>query len=698
MTRRGVRETDTAIRARDPRAMRRRRPVVVGVVVVLLSSATASAGPRLNTGPLAWRDVPTMVGPWQHYNGDANTLFVPDGTVLIKGDHYQTRWCTPYWGSRIQSATVRRVRYNGAAALTMRIQDSAGQDLFDVPADAWAMADDVVYDHTVVLPTMGDCVYGGVYQRETQILNQGNLLLRNELRDVVLEDLQGPAVSQTSAVRWATGNTVRAVFSTADNGLMRGGTGAFVEGGGSHDLGDMGNGMVEVHVPLADLADGDNKRLCSYRDAPQWGRATQCTTFGVDRVPPTAPVITMSPDVGSGWTNKDVTVTFSGATNAGSGIVGYQRSENGLAWIGTPSEFTLTKNLATTFRARAIDALGRAGDVSTARTIRIDKTPPTAAIEVTGTPAPGVVSVSIGRTGDDLSGLQKFEIRLHTASGPVVATSRDELRNIGQRGTAAFDAGNARLVLVAYDKAGNIATARTADPVNLSAPQAAPALVLNGGTSRASVAPRRPFVTTKLRVLKQRTTRRVHGRIVPVVRRYHNGRVVLDGTLRQPDGMVIPRQGIELRDSAGRYIQGRRTNVRGAFRFVVKAGIGNGWTVNLVGQPQPRQVVAWMEVKPRLNVAMRMTSKKGVNRLVVTGRLVPHVGSYGKAVQLQWADEKSRWRPAINTRVGKNGRVRLVYQFRKPGGYAIKFRLAAPADRGWPYMAAISKVHRLRVR
>lgn len=671
-----------------------RRGALTGVVTLLCASP-AVAGPTANIGPRAWDGPSSTAGPWTHYNGDPDTLFASNGTPLQAGHHHQTRWCTPYQGTRIVGVTVRRIRHNGIAAMNMRIQDSAGQDLHTRPVDG--MADDVIYDDAHALPSKGACVYGGVYQRATQTLTQGNLLLRNELRDVELEDLQGPAVGQPSANRWVTGDHVQAWWSTADNPLFRGGVGAYVEGGGSVALGDTGDGAVTALVPVNDLPDGDGKRLCAFRDAPHWGRATECTTFGVDRVPASAPTISLSPDTGGGWTSQNVTVTIGGATNPGSGIARYQRNENDAGWVDTPTTLTLTGSTQVSYQARAVDGVDRAGHTSAVTTVRIDKDPPVAEIRLVAAPAPGVVSVSKGRTGDALSGLKRFEVRLHSASGPVVATTDEELLNIGAPGGPAYRAGTARLVMVAVDNAGNTSTART-QPVDLGVPLASASSAPTGLGGSGSRRVTRPFQTTGLTAVKQRTTRRVDGRIVPVVRRYYNGRVVLTGTLRTPDGAVMRDEGIELRDSTGRHVQGRRTNAKGVFRFVVGAGIGHRWTVNLVGQPHVRQAVAWMEVRPRVNVTMRMTSRNGTNRLVVRGRLTPNVGSYGKSVQLQWADEKGRWRPALNTRVGKNGQIGLTYQFRKPGGYAIRFRILAPADNGWPYMAGVSRVHRLQVR
>ena len=668
--------------------------VVSSIAVVFAGSATA--GPQVTLGAQQWDGLNSAAGPFSYYNGNTNQLRVPNGVTLTTGDHIQTRWCTPHAGTRITAATVRRVRFNGLAAMNMRLQDSAGTDLFT--RDVGGMSDDGVYDDGAAFQAPGPCVYGGVYQRATQAMAHGDLLIHNELVSVQLEDLQGPAVSGATAPTWVTGDTASIEWDSSDNTLFRGSTGARVEGGGTIDAGDQANGHHRLAVPVGALPDGTGRRICAYRAAPGWATAEQCTAFNLDRNPPTVPTITLTPDAGGGWTNHDVHVVIGGSSDTGSGVAGYERSENGGAWVPSPATFSVTADAEITYRVRAVDGVGRVSAESPAKTVRVDKTPPVAKIEVEQTGAPGVVRVSKATTRDALSGLKRFEVRLHNAQGTVVADDDAELSNVGAPGTPAYRAGKAKLVLVVYDAAGNTATAATRE-LDFGSPSGGDAgnrtspgvVVVDGGAQRI-------FHTTDLRIPKQRGVRQVDERVVPVVRRDYNGQVVLTGTLRHPDGTPMPVEGLELRDSVGRYVQGRRTDGAGRFRFAVKAGIGNRWTVNLVGQPGARQAVAWFEVKPRVNVRMRMVSLRGRNHLVVTGRLVPAVGSYGKGIQLQWADEAGRWRPAVNARIGEDGAIRLVYGFRKPGGYAIKFRVTAPADNGWPFLAGTSSVFRLVVR
>ena len=217
----------------------------------------------------------------------------------------------------------------------------------------------------------------------------------------------------------------------------------------------------------------------------------------------------------------------------------------------------------------------------------------------------------------------------------------------------------------------------------------------------ANALPPTPIVHNQITQLSadgQVSTRLVGGRILPVVRGIYNRPFVLRGQLQRPDGTALVGAGLELRDSSGRYITGGRTDSLGAFAIPARATIGGVWTVNQVGQSD-RMSAALLEVTPIVGVTMKMTRGTGGSRkLVVTGRLTPQAGAYNKALQLQWRDPANgRWRPAVNGRVAKNGRFRIVYQFRRPGGYRVTFRVAVPTDNGWPYLATNSRGVTLRV-
>lgn len=206
-----------------------------------------------------------------------------------------------------------------------------------------------------------------------------------------------------------------------------------------------------------------------------------------------------------------------------------------------------------------------------------------------------------------------------------------------------------------------------------------------------------PFHVTEIRSDVQYATRLVNGVVLPVIRGNYNRTFVLRGHLQRADGLPLTFVGLELRDSAGRYVTGTRTDAAGNFSVPARATIGGLWTVNQLGQTS-RTAVALLEVRPLVQIRMSMKRVNGARRLVAAGRLIPQAGAYNKALQLQWRDPKTKaWRPAVNGRIAKNGRFRLVYQFRRPGGYRVAFRLVVPQDNGWPYLAATSRTVTVRV-
>src|SRR5262249_54482066 len=184
--------------------------------------------------------------------------------------------------------------------------------------------------------------------------------------------------------------------------------------------------------------------------------------FRLDRTPPAAPAIALSPDAAGGWSNTPVTVT-TGVTPDGTGS-GWSRNQfsfNGGMWLDFPSVFVRSTEGTTTLAARTVDAAGGTSAPSAERLLGGDRTPPLAQLAVAASPAPGMVTLSWGETGDALSGLRSWSVRLGGPDGPLVADTAAGLASVGQTAPAA-NAGTVRFTLVATDNAGNAATATTA--------------------------------------------------------------------------------------------------------------------------------------------------------------------------------------------------------------------------------------------
>lgn len=429
-----------------------------------------------------------------------------------------------------------------------------------------------------------------------------------------------------------------------------------------------------------------------------------------------------SPEAGdrSAWTSTPTGVpgayrlTLPTLTDAASGLVKVEvlvnanaaggQAEAGFSLAGSVNDPTGTvavtvdaAGLTAGIHATRVRATDRAGNVfiTSGPVISLDKSVPTVTpVVISGT---GVVAFTLFDAGGFGACPVKIELNgpatnaawqtmFEQAAGTLPPNFSYQLPMSGLAN------GDYQVRTGVCDAAGNTATQVTTfswtggpNPTVLGAPGSGSSTVVN-------------YQVTQLTADGQTTIRMVGGRILPVIRGIYNRRFVLRGHLQNPDGTALSGVGIELRDSAGRYITGARTDAAGNFTIPARATIGGVWTVNRVGQTE-RTGAAWLEVTPIVQATIKVTrGVKGGRRLIVTGRLIPQAGAYNKAIQLQWKDPATgKWRPAVNGRVAKNGRFRIVYQFRRPGGYKVSFRVAVPTDIGWPYLATNSRVVRIKV-
>ena len=698
----------------------------LGAIVALSVPASASTAPTIEVAA-GWNQPvgATAGGYWT----------TTDGGTTIQGKanadypalaNLQTGYCDPYGaGTQIVGASLTRVRWHANAndmSAYMRFLTPAGVDL-GVAGGLTSLLSTRRYLYNYApeginlqLPTAnvtsdrytfpgGQCVHAGVLFNGAGSDGVTDTpgwtpLVTSRLDTVTIEDLQGPSVTgPTSWATWITGDQAPIEWDQSDNGFNRGTTGASVVGGGTADLGDAANGHLGQWVGVGGLADGQHD-ICAYRTAGTgYAAASACTVFKLDRTDPSAPAITLTPDTAGGWTNQDVTIqTQATGDGTGSGWDRNQFSIDGAPFADGPSSFTRTAEGAVTLTARAVDKAGRVSGPSASRVARIDHTPPQAAASpgwiAAPTANPRIVTVSLPTLTDGVSGLATVDVLVNAdpnggqadaafgLAGSVANPTGDVAVTLDLAG---LDAGIHATRIVATDRAGN---RLVAPGPAVSVPVGATITVTGGGALHV----------TELRSDVQIANRLVGGRIVPVVRGNYNRRFVLRGHLQQADGAAEAGAGVELRDSFGRYVTGARTDATGNFAIPARATVGGVWTLNRVGQTD-RIPAAVLEVRPLVQVRMAMARGGGVRRLVVTGRLIPQAGAAGKAVQLQWLDDRARaWRPAANGRVGQHGRFRLTYRFRRPGGYTVAFRLTVPRDNGWPYLATTSRVVKVRVR
>lgn len=691
-----------------------RRILVAAALTFVTVPSAAVAGPAF-TEAASWNQpVATTPGGWWLPEDGGNTIRGKANADYPLGAYLQTGYCNPFGpNTQLIGASVRRVRWHanandmfaylrfiapsgetgitgGATSLLTTRRYLYGYQPEGVNLEL--AASNVVDDHYAFSP--GQCVAGGVFFNgpgSNGVLDSPGWtpLVTNMLLDVTVEDLQGPAVANaTTWGTWITGDAAPLEWDTSDNAYRRGSTGARVAGGGTVDLGNTGDGHLGAWVPVGSLPDGP-QQVCAYRNAPGWGEAApSCAVFRLDRNNPAPPTVALSPDTSGAWTNADVTVeTQPTADGTGSGWDRNQFSVNGGAWVDSPASFTLATEGTYSIAARAVDKAGRVSAASAARVVRIDKSPPViAGAAVAG--ATGVLSWSMS----DVNGFGACPTTVEMvgpgtagalvkvfdqASGTLPASGSSVQLPIG-----ALPNGDYQVRLSVCDAAGNT----TSDTLGFA---------WTGNPDGEATGSQPAFVIAAPAASPGAGSRIAEGVAVPVVRSVYGRPFTLRGRLQRRDGSVMAGVPVELRDSAGRYAAGARTDTAGNFAVGATATVGGLWSVAPVGA-KSRQPAVWLEVRP--TVALRVQMHRAGRLLVATGGLAPSAGVGGKLVQLQWFDTGTRrWRPAVNTHLGPDGRFRITYRFQRAGRYTVAVRIAVPPDAGWPYLAAYSRRVPIRV-
>jgi hypothetical protein len=371
--------------------------------------------------------------------------------VYQPGHHAGHRYCNPFGpATRLTEIRIRAIRWH-TQSLTgfMRVNTPAGE--------SWRMTSDSmpVGHHNYGFVGAGgagpgECVALEYYQSgATQGGSGWNPTFTAQMDAVRVEDLQGPSVGGLSATpSWVTGNEVYLEWDHADNSLGRGGTGARVAGGGEVGLGDPGNGRSGANVSVGALPDGTHT-VYAFRDGAGWARHELGTSFRLDRHAPVAPTLTLTPD--AGWTNQPVLVT---STQTGDGT-GSGWARNALS-NGATNSTSIVAEGETTLTARSVDNAGNVSAPGAPRTVRIDKTPPIAALVATRK-SPGTIALDMLGTTDALSGLRSTVVRLNGPDGLLVGAHASELQDVGAVAPAK-NAGNVRFHLTATDNAGNTAS------------------------------------------------------------------------------------------------------------------------------------------------------------------------------------------------------------------------------------------------
>lgn len=687
------------------------------MIVTALSATTMGAGTALG-GPTWWEStgwnqpVTATAGGWFTSTDGGTTILGKRDAAYPPTAFLQAKYCNRFGPStQIAGMSVTRTRYhantndlNGWISVYTPQGKDYGVDGGQLSTKTTRrhlrnmVLEGVNMELLAQTPVTGTYTFPGgqcVWSRIAVSGNNDAIIdtpgyrpsVTNRLTRVLVEDLQGPAVTHVTApAGWVTGDSVTVDWDSSDNAYKRGTTGARVVGAATTDIGAAANAHHSAAVGVGALADGEHS-ACAYRTAPGWSEASGCVAFRLDRTNPGIPGVTFTPDTPE-WTGAAVSVATTAADDGqGSGWSHNQIRVDGGDWVDIFSGARIDADGEHTVQVRAVDRAGRVGAPTAPHTVRIDRTAPT----VTNTTINGATG-TLAWTMSDANGFGGCHVRV-AVSGPGTNGAMVE---VVDRSAAELTPGAATVVLPIGTMANGEYTVRltvcdlVGNPTTVNLP-----MWWTGNPDGELVGAWARFVPMDLSSPGVLDRRDINGIIVPSIRRVFGKDFVLRGRLQRPDGTALATTALELRDGLGRRSTGLRTDTLGRFTVTARATVGGVWTLNTIGS-KVRQPVARLAVKPLVYAGATMTNHRRV--LVVNGRMAPGVGVSGKAVHLQWFDRLTGvWRPVLNGRISSTGRYRLVYRFSRPGRYTVKVRVVVPKDAGWPYLTGISRTLTVRV-
>ncbi len=200
----------------------------------------------------------------------------------------------------------------------------------------------------------------------------------------------------------------------------------------------------------------------------------------------------------------------------------------------------------------------------------------------------------------------------------------------------------------------------------------------------------------RLRVAGARRTQRFRGRRIPLKRTVVGRPVRVAGRVAGPTGAGLEGVVVLLRDPQRRTVARTTTGPRGGFALSDRATGGGIWSTEAIGRGRLVSRFA-LRVRPRLRLSANRREVPAGGRVVLRGSVRPRRGSYAKMVQLQFRDGR-RWRPFANARIGRNGRYRLTYRFRRAGGYSVRIRAVMLRQANWPFTPGVARPITVRVR
>ncbi len=421
--------------------------------------------------------------------------------------------------------------------------------------------------------------------------------------------------------------------------------------------------------------------------------------------------------VPGGWVTGDTgRVEWQASDNFGSDGIGQQRigvGGRGL-YAGSPGvgSHIADLNLAAvpdgvhTLRLE-VDGDGTAGAGLQDSTLRIDRTPPAAAVALLGLPGGSVrATVSVS---DATSGVRDWRLRARRPDGPTVASSGTggDIIEVDLAQHAA-PGESIRFFLTATDNAGLSRDVASAVATRPSATGAAPLTTVIGGDGplgepariEGSGVPLPNFArveTRGIRAHQARSYSRTGRLLIPFIAATYGQPVSLSGRFAHPNGRGLRGATVYLVDPKGFTRARTLTDRRGRFTFRVRPVIGGTWRAIALGRPL---VVAPGVVQLRPLVTARVSSRslRPGETLRISGEIAPRSAGRAKVVKLEWR-LGGVWRPLELATSDRRGRFALRYRFSPAtAAFTVPLRVVVPRDRGWPFLPVVAKRFSVTVR
>ncbi|MGE3795464.1 MAG: hypothetical protein AB7I38_16275 [Dehalococcoidia bacterium] len=352
------------------------------------------------------------------------------------------------------------------------------------------------------------------------------------------------------------------------------------------------------------------------------------------------------------------------------------------------------------------DGDGTPGAPAQEAVLRVDRTPPVAAVALTGLPNDAVrATVTVS---DATSGVRDWTLHVRSADGPAVASSSAGT-NVTDIDLTAYAAPGetVRFVLEATDNAG-LSRLVTSAPVTRAGPNGSgPSTTVIGGDGplgepgriESSGAPLPNFSRIETRGVRASHARNYsrNGRLlVPLIVATHSRPVKVSGRFLHPRGTGLRGATVYLVDPKGFTRGTTLTDRRGRFAFRVRPRLAGTWRAIALGRPLV-VAPAVIQLRPRVTTRIGARSIRPGGRLVVSGRISPLGVGRAKLVKLEWRQGRT-WRPLALATADRRGRFALRHRFSSsPGAFTVPLRVVVPREKGSHFLPVVARRFSVRV-